>query len=85
MTRHTATRVLPVVFSGCLLVMLSFGYRSGFGLFVQPMSEARGWGRDVLSLALAVQNLSLGVVAVVAGGLADRYGNLRVLLAGVGC
>ncbi len=49
---------LPVIISGCLLLLLSFGYRAGFGLFMQPMSEARGWGRDVLSLALAVQNLA---------------------------
>lgn len=75
--------VLPVIISGCLLLMLSFGYRAGFGLFMQPMSEARGWGRDVMSLALAIQNLSWGVVAVFAGGLADRYGNLRVLIPGV--
>ncbi len=74
---------LPVIISGCLLLMLSFGYRAGFGLFMQPMSEAHGWGRDVLSLALAVQNLSWGVIAVFAGGVADRYGNLTVLLAGV--
>jgi hypothetical protein len=46
--------VLPVLISACLLLMLSFGYRAGFGLFMQPISEARGWGRDVLSLALAV-------------------------------
>lgn len=77
--------VLPVLISACLLLMLSFGYRAGFGLFMQPMSEARGWGRDVLSLALAIQNLAWGVIAVFAGGLADRYGNLKVLLAGVLC
>jgi len=35
-----------------------------------------------MSLALAVQNLTWGVVAVVAGGITNRYGNLRVLLAG---
>lgn len=72
MDRSKVTPVLPVIISGCLLLMLSFGYRAGFGLFMQPISEARGWGRDVLSLALAVQNLSWGVVAVFAGGLADR-------------
>ncbi|MEX0584440.1 MAG: MFS transporter, partial [Natronospirillum sp.] len=77
--------VLPILISACLLLMLSFGYRSGFGLFMQPLSEARGWGRDVFALALAIQNLAWGVVAVLAGGLADRYGNLRVLLAGVVC
>lgn len=74
---------LPLVVCGCLLLMLSFGYRAGFGLFMQPMSEARGWGRDVLALALAIQNLSWGICAVIAGGLADRYGNLRVILGGV--
>ncbi len=77
--------VLPVLISACLLLMLSFGYRAGFGLFMQPMSAAHGWGRDVLSMALAIQNLSWGVIAVLAGGLADRFGNLKVLLAGVAC
>ena len=83
MTRSKLKPALPVVVGGCLLVMLSFGYRAGFGLFMQPMSEARGWGRDVLSMARAVQNLAWGGIAVLAGGIADRYGNLRVLLAGV--
>lgn len=75
----------PLLASACLLLLLSFGYRSGFGLFLQPMSEARGWGRDVFSLALAVQNLFWGIVAVFAGGVADKYGNLRVMLFGVVC
>ena len=83
MTRSKLGPALPVVVGGCLLVMLSFGYRAGFGLFMQPMSEARGWGRDVLSMALAVQNLAWGLIAVLAGGVADRYGNLRVILSGV--
>ncbi len=74
---------LPVLISGCLLLVLSFGYRAGFGLFLQPMSEARGWGRDVFSLALAIQNLAWGVFAIVAGGLADRFGNLKVLIGAV--
>ena len=76
---------LPVLVCGCLLLALSMGYRTGFGIFMQPMSEANGWGRNVLSFALAIQNLAWGVIAVFAGGLADRYGNLKVLLAGVGC
>lgn len=85
MTTSRVTPVLPVIVSGCLLLMLSFGYRAGFGLFMQPMSEANGWGRDVLSLALAVQNLAWGIIAVFAGGVADRYGNTVVLLAGAAC
>ena len=85
MGKNKALPVLPVVISGCLLLLLSFGYRAGFGLFVQPMSAANDWGREVLSLALAIQNLAWGVMAVFAGGIADRYGNLVVLLFGVAC
>ena len=70
-----------LIFSACLLVLLSFGYRAGFGLYVKPLSEANGWGRDVIGLSLAVQNLVWGVVAVFAGALADRFGNIKVIAA----
>lgn len=76
---------MTVLISACALLVLSFGYRAGFGLFMVPMSEARGWGRDVLALALAIQNLMWGISAIIAGGLADKYGNLKVLLAGATC
>jgi MFS family permease len=71
-----------LILSACLLLLLSFGYRSGFGLFVKPITEANGWGREVISVALAVQNLCWGIVAVFAGGLADRFGNAKVIVAG---
>jgi len=31
-----------LVLSACLLLLLSFGYRSGFGLFVKPITAANG-------------------------------------------
>ena len=71
-----------LMLSACLLLLLSFGYRSGFGLFVKPITEANDWGREVISVALAVQNLFWGIVAVFAGGLADRFGNVKVIVAG---
>jgi len=71
-----------LILAACVLLLLSFGYRSGFGLFVKPITEANGWGREVISTALAVQNLFWGIVAVFAGGLADRFGNLKVIVAG---
>ena len=73
-TTQSPNSYMPVLISACLLLMLSFGLRSGFGLFLQPMSEANGWGRDVLALALAIQNLSWGVSAVIAGGFVNRFG-----------
>lgn len=83
MNNPTMPAYTPVLVSACLLLLLSFGFRAGFGLFVPPITEAREWGRDVLALALAIQNLAWGVFAIVAGGLADRFGSLRVILAAV--
>ena len=71
-----------LIISACLLVLLSFGYRSGFGLYVKPISEANDWGRDIIGFSLAIQNLTWGVVAVFAGALADRFGNIKVIAAG---
>jgi len=71
-----------LIATACLLLLMSFGYRSSFGLFVYPITEANGWGREVISTALAIQNLVWGIVAVFAGGLADRFGNVRVIAAG---
>lgn len=68
-----------LIISACVLVMLSFGYRSGFGLYVKPLAEANSWGRDTIGFALAIQNLVWGIVAVFAGGLADRFGNIKVI------
>ena len=71
-----------LILSACFLLLLSFGYRSGFGLFVKPITEANAWGHEVISIAFAVQNLFWGIVAVFAGGMADRFGNVRVIVAG---
>ncbi len=71
-----------LIVTACLLLLLSFGYRSSFGLFVKPITDANGWGRETIALALAIQNLFWGIVAVFAGALADRFGNVRVIVAG---
>jgi len=71
-----------LITAACLLLLLSFGYRAGFGLFVKPITEANGWGREIISIALAVQNLFWGIIAFFAGGLADRFGNVKVVIAG---
>ncbi|MDG5498459.1 MFS transporter [Marinobacter sp. BGYM27] len=82
----SAARLTPsawtILIAGCLILMLAFGFRASFGLFVQPISAANDWGRDVIGLALAIQNLAWGIIAVLAGGLADRFGNTRVIVVG---
>jgi MFS family permease len=70
-----------VLVSGCLILLLGFGVRAGFGLFLQPMSLEFGWGREVFSFAMALQNLVWGALAAFAGSIADRRGAGRVLAA----
>ena len=60
-------------------MLLGFGVRAGFGIFLQPMSLEFGWGREIFSFAMALQNLVWGVAAAFAGGIADRHGAGRVL------
>lgn len=71
-----------IVICGCLMAVLSFGPRSSLGFFLTPMSQENGWGRDVFSLALAMQNLLWGAAQPFAGAIADRFGALRVLSGG---
>jgi MFS family permease len=71
-----------VVGCGCLIALLSFGPRSAIGQFLTPLSLAGNWGRDVFSLAIAIQNLLWGAGQPFAGAIADRYGAPRVLSAG---
>lgn len=71
-----------IVTCGCLIAMISFGPRSAMGQFVPSLSLAHGWGRDVFSFVLALQNLLWGLGQPFAGGIADRYGAVRVLSGG---
>ena len=73
---------LVIIVCGCAIGMLSFGPRSSFGFFIQPMSREFSWGRDVFGLALAVQNLLWGLGQPLAGAIADRFGALRVMCVG---
>jgi MFS family permease len=69
---------------GAIILCLSFGVRAGMGLYLQPLSLEYGWGREVFSFAMALQNLIWGALGPFAGGLADRYGAGRVVaLAGL--
>ncbi|MCC7272648.1 MAG: MFS transporter [Alphaproteobacteria bacterium] len=77
-----ARALVVVIVAGCAFNLFSFGIRSGFGLFLAPMSAAHGWGREVFSFASAIQNLLWGVGVPFAAAVADRWGSGRVLAFG---
>ena len=71
-----------VLVCGAAIVTLSMGIRHGFGLWLQPITQAQGWTRETFAFAIAIQNLSWGVCGIFAGMLADRLGAFKVLMGG---
>ena len=67
---------------GAAIVTLSMGIRHGFGLWLQPITQAQGWSRENFGMAIAIQNLAWGISGIFAGMLADRFGSFRVILVG---
>ena len=71
-----------VLLCGAAIVTLSMGIRHGFGLWLQPITQAQGWGREEFAFAMAIQNLSWGFMGIFAGMVADKFGAFRVIALG---
>ena len=80
-----ALSITQVLICGAAIVTLSMGIRHGFGLWLQPVTQAQGWTRENFALAIAVQNISWGFFGIFAGMVADKFGAFRVILAGAVC
>ncbi|MBT5984557.1 MAG: MFS transporter, partial [Thiotrichales bacterium] len=66
----------------CVLLAINFGFRSSLGLFLKPVSETFGYGREVFAFSLALQNLLWGLSQPIAGAFADKFGTSRVIIVG---
>ncbi len=74
--------MVQVLACGAAIVTLSMGIRHGFGLWLQPITQAQDWTRENFAFAIAVQNLAWGFFGIFAGMLADRFGAFRVIIGG---
>lgn len=74
--------MFQVLACGAAIVTLSMGIRHGFGLWLLPITQEMGWTRQSFALAIAIQNLSWGLIGIFAGMVADRFGAFRVLIGG---
>ncbi len=80
-----ADKKLPLfqlLLCGALIVTLSMGIRHGFGLWLQPMTQANDWTRQNFAFAIGIQNISWGIFGIFAGMLADKFGAVKVIIAG---
>ena len=65
---------LLILLCGSTIITINMGLRQGFGLFLPPISEQLGTGRELFALAIAIQNLAWGASSPFFGALADRFG-----------
>lgn len=80
-TRFSKPLIYMLIGSAVILA-LSLGVRHAFGLYLVPMSHEFGWGHNVFSLAIAMQNLIWGAVQPITGVFADKYGSKIVVAIG---
>ncbi|ACQ80509.1 major facilitator superfamily MFS_1 [Beutenbergia cavernae DSM 12333] len=74
-------RGLTVAFG--LVVVVAFGsWFYGYGVLVEPIVRETGWSESALSSAYGIGLLGVGVGAVVAGRVVDRWGGRPVFLGG---
>jgi len=71
-----------MLIGSAIILALSLGVRHAFGLYLVPMSHEFGWGHNVFSLAIAMQNLIWGAVQPITGAFADKYGSKIVVAVG---
>ena len=79
-----------VVIVASLILVVSFSLNNTFGLFFTPMLTELGWTRAMTSGAFSLSMIIYGVLGIVTGGLADRFGPRVVMtlcgfLLGLGC
>ena len=67
---------------GCsiFIILISMGTRQTFGIYLQPVTDELGIGRELFSLAIAIQSIIGGLP--LAGMLSDRYGSRWVAIGG---
>jgi predicted MFS family arabinose efflux permease len=74
---------LMVIIGGCVLLLISFGIRHSSGLYLIPISNQLGSGREIFGLAIAIQFLMIGFGSPIFGAIADKYGSDKAALYGV--
>ncbi len=75
-----AQRENHVVGYSILIILISMGTRQTFGIYLQPVTDELGIGRELFSLAIAIQSIIGGLPF--AGILSDRYGSRWVAIGG---
>lgn len=74
--------VLPILIGVSLVLSLAMGLRQSLGIFLQPLTRDIGISVAQFTIAIAVQNLTWGLLQPIAGAWAARMGFRLTMLLG---
>lgn len=77
--------VAPMLVGAAVMLSLSLGLRQSLGLFMPPLTRSLGVSVSEFTLAIAVQNITWGLLQPFAGAAVVRWGFRPVMLLGVLC
>jgi MFS family permease len=71
-----------VVAVGSIMLLLMFGTRLSFGLYIKPIAENFKATRASISGSQSLYMMVYAIFALIAGNLSDRYGSKKILIGG---
>lgn len=80
--RSMSPQAIRLTLAAALLMAVTMGMRSSFGLFLSPLNTATGLGMATIALGAAFGQLAWGAAQPLVGALADRFGPARVITGG---
>ena len=72
-----------VILGGSVLLLISFGIRHSFGLYLIPISSYLNTGRELFGFASALNVLMIGIGSPLFGALSDKFGSGKAALLGI--
>lgn len=74
--------VWMIILAAAAIAAIGMGIRQAMGLYLKPMTETLGLGREAFAMSVAVANIVWGIVAPFNGAISDSYGTGRVAVSG---
>jgi MFS family permease len=81
-TPRSRTQTVLLVVASASILMITMGVRQTTGLFLLPITESTGVSIVAFSFALAIGQFMYGAAQPVFAALADKYGPLKMIIAG---
>ena len=79
---RTLRPALPILIGSAVMLSLALGLRQSLGIFMPPLTRDTGLSVSDFTLAIALQNLTWGLLQPLAGAWAARLGMRRLMVGG---